>query len=179
MGHIVVATSAPVRLEPFVPLIRLIHSTQLQPPGRCPVNGVANFAGSTMGTTKDTVGNVAESACGLIQEFGAVVCSIFKELIEVAYNYVSPQAMKIVISNVMHGGLDQGINEIAKAYIQRYDPRQARQNLGTFASIVNAFPTREVVIGFATRDRSTKEMQLALFDYNDSVRQFAEVAARR
>lgn len=140
---------------------------------------VANLAVSTMGTTKDTVGNVVESACGLIPEFGAVVCSIFKELIEVAYNSVSPQAMKIVISNTMHGGLDQAINEVAKAYIQKYDPRQARQNLGPFASIVNAFPTREVVIGFATRDRSIKEMQLALFDYNDSVRQFAEAAVRR
>jgi hypothetical protein len=87
--------------------------------------------------------------------------------------------MKIVISNAIHGGLDQAINEVAKAYIQKYDPRQARQNLGPFASIVNSFPTREVVIGFATRDRSIKEMQLALFDYNDSVRQFAEAAVRR
>lgn len=140
---------------------------------------VANLAVSTMGTTKDTVGNVVESACGLIPEAGAAICSIFKELIEVGYNYVSPPAMKMLISNTMHGALDQGINEIAKAYIQKYDPRQARQNLGPFASIVNAFPTREVVIGFATKDRSIKEMQLALFDYNDSVRQFAETAVRR
>lgn len=139
----------------------------------------ANLAVSTLGTTKDTVGNVVESACGLIPELGAVVCSIFKELIEVAYNYVSPPAMKILISNTMHGALDQTINEIAKAYIQKYDPRQARQNLGPLASIVNAFPTREVVIAFATRDRSVREMQLALFEYNDSVRQFAEAAVRR
>ncbi|MDP1947332.1 MAG: hypothetical protein Q8L77_07510 [Nitrospirota bacterium] len=140
---------------------------------------VANLAVSTIGTTKDTVGNVVESACGLIPEAGAAVCSIFKQLIEVGYNYVTPEAMKIVISNTMHGALDQGINEIAKAYIQKYDPRQARQNMGAFASILNAFPTRELVISFATKDRSIKEMQLALFDYNDSVRQFAEVAARR
>jgi hypothetical protein len=140
---------------------------------------VANLAVSTIGTTKDTVGNVVESACGLIPEAGAAVCSIFKQLIEVGYNYVTPEAMKIVISNTMHGALDQGINEIAKAYIQKYDPRQARQNMGPFASILNAFPTRELVIGFATKDRSIKEMQLALFDYNDSVRQFAEAAARR
>ena len=140
---------------------------------------VANLAVSTMGTTKDTVGNVAESACGLIPEVGAVICSIYKELIEAAYNYVTPGAMKILISNVMHGGLDQAINEVAKAYIQKYDPRQARQNLGPLASIVNGFPTREVVIAFATRDRSVREMQLALFEYNDSVRQFAEAAARR
>ncbi len=139
----------------------------------------ANLAVSTMGTAKDYVGNVTTAACGLIPEAGAAVCAIFKQMIEVGYNYVSPEAMKIVISNVMHGSLDQGINEIAKAYIQKYDPRQARQNIGPFASIVNAFPTREVVIGFATRDRSIKEMQLALFDYNDSVRQFAEAAARR
>jgi len=140
---------------------------------------VANLAVSTIGTSKDTVGNVVESACGLIPEAGAAVCSIFKELIEVAYNYVTPEAMKIVISNTMHGGLDQAINEVAKAYIQKYDPQQARQNMGPFASIINAFPTREVVIAFATRDRSIKEMQLALFDYNDSVRQFAETAVRR
>ncbi|MDO8357577.1 MAG: hypothetical protein Q7U76_14410 [Nitrospirota bacterium] len=140
---------------------------------------VANLAVSTMGTTKDTVGNVVESACGLIPEAGAAVCSIFKELIEVAYNYVTPEAMKILISNTMHGALDQSINEIAKAYIQKYDPRQARQNMGPFVSILNAFPTRELVISFATKDRSIKEMQLALFDYNDSVRQFAEAAARR
>lgn len=140
---------------------------------------VANLAVSTIGTSKDTVGNVVEAACGLIPEAGGAICSIFKELIEVAYNYVTPEAMKILISNTMHGALDQGINEIAKAYIQKYDPRQARQNLGPFASIVNAFPTRELVIGFATKDRSIKEMQLALFDYNDSVRQFAEAAARR
>ena len=140
---------------------------------------VANLAVSTIGTTKDTVGNVVESACGLIPEAGAAVCSIFKQLIEVGYNYVTPEAMKIVISNTMHGALDQGINEIAKAYIQKYDPRQARQNMGPFVSILNAFPTRELVISFATKDRSIKEMQLALFDYNDSVRQFAEAAARR
>lgn len=140
---------------------------------------VANLAVSTIGTSKDTVGNVVEAACGLIPEAGAAVCSIFKQLIEVGYNYVTPEAMKIVISNTMHGALDQGINEIAKAYIQKYDPRQARQNMGPFASILNAFPTRELVIGFATKDRSIKEMQLALFDYNDSVRQFAETAARR
>lgn len=140
---------------------------------------VANLAVSTISTSKDTVGNVVEAACGLIPEAGAAACSIFKELVEVAYNYVTPEAMKIVISKTMHGALDQGINEIAKAYIQKYDPRQARQNLGPFASIVNAFPTRELVIGFATKDRSIREMQLALFDYNDSVRQFAETAARR
>lgn len=140
---------------------------------------VANLAVSTIGTTKDTVGNVVESACGLIPEAGAAVCSIFKQLIEVGYNYVTPEAMKIVISNTMHGALDQSINEIAKAYIQKYDPRQARQNMGPFVSILNAFPARELVISFATKDRSIKEMQLALFDYNDSVRQFAEVAARR
>lgn len=139
----------------------------------------ANLAVSTMGTTKDTVGNVVEAACGLIPEAGAAICSIFKELIEVAYNYVSPPAMKILISNTMHGALDQTINEIGKAYIQKYDPRQARQNLGPLASIVNAFPTREVVIAFATRDRSVREMQLALFEYNDSVRLFAETALRR
>jgi hypothetical protein len=125
------------------------------------------------------VGNVVEAACGLIPEAGAAICSIFKELIEVAYNYVSPPAMKILISNTMHGALDQTINEIGKAYIQKYDPRQARQNLGPLASIVNAFPTREVVIAFATRDRSVREMQLALFEYNDSVRLFAETALRR
>ena len=140
---------------------------------------VANLAVSTIGTSKDTVGNVVEAACGLIPEAGAAVCSIFKELIEVAYNYVTPEAMKIVISNTMHGALDQVINEVAKAYIQKYDPKQARQNMGPFASIINAFPTREVVIAFATRDRSIKDMQLALFDYNDSVRQFAETAVRR
>lgn len=140
---------------------------------------VANLAVSTIGTSKDTVGNVVEAACGLIPEAGAAVCSIFKQLIEVGYNYVTPEAMKIVISNTMHGALDQGINEIAKAYIQKYDPRQARQNMGPFASIVNAFPTREVVIAFATRDRSIRDMQLALFEYNDSVRQFAEAAVRR
>lgn len=140
---------------------------------------VANLTVSTMGTAKDYAGNIAEAACGLIPELGAAACAIFKQMIEVAYNYVSPPAMKVMISNVMHASLDQVINEIAKAYIQKYDPRQARQNMGPFASIVNAFPTREVVIGFATRDRSIKEMQLALFDYNDSVRQFAETAARR
>lgn len=42
MGHIVVATSAPVRLEPFIPFIRLIHSTQLWSPVQCPVNGRAH-----------------------------------------------------------------------------------------------------------------------------------------
>lgn len=140
---------------------------------------VANLAVSTIGTSKDTVGNVVEAACGLIPEAGAAICSIFKELIEVAYNYVSPETMKIVISNTMHGSLDQVINEVAKAYIQKYDPRQARQNLGPFASIVNAFPAREMVIAFATKDRSVREMQLALFEYNDSVRQFAEAAVRR
>ncbi len=140
---------------------------------------VANLAVSTIGTSKDTVGNVVEAACGLIPEAGAAICSIYKELIEVAYNYVTPEAMKIVISNVMHGGLDQLINETTKAYIQRQDPKQFRQNLGPLASIVNAFPTREVVIAFATRDRSIRDMQLALFEYNDSVRQFAEAAARR
>jgi hypothetical protein len=140
---------------------------------------VANLAVSTIGTSKDTVGNVVEAACGLIPEAGAAVCAIFKQLVEVAYNYVTPETMKILISNVMHGGVDQMINEIAKAYIQKYDPRQARQQIGAFASIVDAFPTREVVIAFATRDRSIREMQLALFDYNDSVRQFAETAARR
>ncbi len=140
---------------------------------------VANLAVSTIGTSKDTVGNVVEAACGLIPEAGAAVCAIFKQLVEVAYNYVTPEGMKILISNVMHGALDQLINEIAKAYIQKYDPRQARQQMGAFASIVDAFPTREVVIAFATRDRSIREMQLALFDYNDSVRQFAETAARR
>jgi hypothetical protein len=140
---------------------------------------VANLAVSTMGTAKDTVGNVVEAACGLIPEAGAAVCSIYKEFIEVAYNYVSPVAMKILISNTMHGGLDQVINEVAKAYIQKYDPRQARQNLGPLASIVNGFPTREVVIAFSTRDRSVREMQLALFEYHDSVRQFAETAVRR
>jgi hypothetical protein len=140
---------------------------------------VANLAVSTIGTSKDTVGNVVEAACGLIPEAGAAVCAIFKQLVEVAYNYVTPETMKILISNVMHGGVDQMINEIAKAYIQKYDPRQARQQMGPFASIVDAFPTREVVIAFATRDRSIREMQLALFDYNDSVRQFAETAARR
>ena len=140
---------------------------------------VANLAVSTIATSKDTVGNVVEAACGLIPEAGAAVCAIFKQLVEVGYNYVTPETMKIVISNVMHGGLDQAINEIAKAYVQKYDPRQARQNMGALASIVNAFPTREVVIGFATRDRSVREMQLALFEYNDSVRQFAEAAARR
>jgi hypothetical protein len=140
---------------------------------------VANLAVSTIATSKDTVGNVVEAACGLIPEAGGAVCSIFKELIEAAYNYVTPEAMKILISNTMHGALDQGINEIAKAYIQKYDPRQARQNMGPFASVVNAFPTRELVIAFATKDRSIKEMQLALFDYNDSVRQFAETAVRR
>lgn len=41
MGHIVAATSASVRLEPFIPFIRLIHSTQLWPPVQCPVNGGA------------------------------------------------------------------------------------------------------------------------------------------
>lgn len=140
---------------------------------------MANLAVSTMGSAKDTVGNVVESACGLIPEVGAVICSIFKELIEIAYNYVTPEAMKVVISNVMHGGLDQVIDETAKAYIQKKDPRQFRQNLGPLASILNAFPTREVMIAFATRDRSIREMQLALFEYNDSVRQFAEVAVRR
>jgi hypothetical protein len=140
---------------------------------------VANLAVSTIGTSKDTVGNVVEAACGLIPEAGAAVCAIFKQLVEVAYNYVTPETMKILISNVMHGGVDQTINEIAKAYIQKYDPRQARQQMGAFASIVDAFPTREVVIAFATRDRSIREMQLALFEYNDSVRQFAEMAARR
>ncbi len=140
---------------------------------------VANLAVSTMGTAKDTVGNVVESACGLIPEAGAAICSIYKELIEIAYNYVTPETMKILISNVMHGGLDQVINEVAKAYIQKFDPKQARQNLGPLASIVNGFPTREVVIAFATRDRSIREMQLALFEYNDSVRLFAETAVRR
>jgi hypothetical protein len=139
----------------------------------------ANLAVSTIGTSKDTVGNVVEAACGLIPEAGAAVCAILKQMVEVAYNYVTPETMKILISNVMHSGVDQMINEIAKAYIQKYDPRQARQQMGAFASIVDAFPTREVVIAFATRDRSIREMQLALFEYNDSVRQFAETAARR
>lgn len=140
---------------------------------------VANLTVSTMGSAKDYVGNVTEAACGLIPELGAAVCAAFQQMIEVAYNYVSPPAMKIMISNIMHTGLDQAINETAKAYIQKYDPRQARQNMGPFASIVNSFPTREVVIAFAARDRSIREMQLALFDYNDSVRQFAETAVRR
>ncbi len=139
----------------------------------------ANLAVSTIGTSKDTVGNVVEAACGLIPEAGAAVCAIFKQLVEVAYNYVTPETMKIIISNVMHSGVDQTINEIAKAYIQKYDPRQARQQMGPLAPIVDAFPTREVVIAFATRDRSIREMQLALFEYNDSVRQFAETAVRR
>jgi hypothetical protein len=139
----------------------------------------ANLAVSTIGTSKDTVGNVVEAACGLIPEAGAAVCAILKQMVEVAYNYVTPETMKILISNVMHSGVDQMINEIAKAYIKKYDPRQARQQMGAFASIVDAFPTREVVIAFATRDRSIREMQLALFEYNDSVRQFAETAARR
>ena len=75
---------------------------------------VANLAVSTIGTSKDTVGNVVEAACGLIPEAGAAVCAIFKQLVEVAYNYVTPEGMKILISNVMHGALDQLINEIAK-----------------------------------------------------------------
>lgn len=140
---------------------------------------VANLTVSTMGSAKDYVGNVTEAACGLIPELGAAVCAAFQQMIEVAYNYVSPPAMKVMISNVMHAGLDQAINEMAKAYIQKYDPRQARQNMGPFASIVNAFPTREVVIAFATKDRSIREMQLALFEYHDSVKQFAEAAVRR
>jgi hypothetical protein len=140
---------------------------------------LANIAVSTMATTKDTVGNVVEAACGLIPEAGAAICSIYKEFIEVAYDYVTPQGMKISISNVMHGALDQAMNEIAKAYVQKYDPRQTRQQIGALASIVNSFPTREVVIAFATRDRSIREMQLALFEYHDSVRQFAETAVRR
>ena len=45
--------------------------------------------------------------------------------------------------------------------------------------IPQALVLTAIVIGFATKDRSIKEMQLALFDYNDSVRQFAETAARR
>lgn len=139
----------------------------------------ANLAVATMETAKDTVGNVAEAACGVVPEFGGVVCAIFQEMLVIAYDYVSPPAMKIVISNTMHGALDHVINEATKAYLQNYDPKQARQQMGPFASIVNAFPTREVVIAFATRDRSIREMQLALFDYHDSVRQFAETAARR
>ena len=139
----------------------------------------ANLAVATMETAKDTVGNVAEAVCGVVPEFGGVVCAIFQEMLVIAYDYVSPPAMKIVIANTMHGALDHVINEATKAYVQKYDPKQIRQQMGPFASIVNAFPTREVVIAFATRDRSIREMQLALFDYHDSVRQFAETAARR
>lgn len=139
----------------------------------------ANLAVATMETAKDTAGNAAEAVCGLIPEFGGVVCAIFQEMLVIAYDYVSPPAMKIVISNTMHGALDHVMTEATKAYVQKYDPKQVRQQMGPFASIVNAFPAREVVVAFATRDRSIREMQLALFDYHDSVRQFAETAARR
>jgi hypothetical protein len=71
------------------------------------------------------------------------------------------------------------VNEIAKTYIHKYAPRQARQQIVAFASIVDAFPTRQVLIAIATRDRSVRKMQLALFEYHDSVRQFAEMAVRR
>lgn len=140
---------------------------------------MANLTAATLVSTKDTVGCLAEAVCGAIPEFGGAACAIFQEFIEVAYDTVVPQASIIVTSNVMHGALDQAINEIEKAYIQKYDPHQTRQNLGPFASIVKAFPTRDVVIAFATRDRSVREMQFALFDYHDSVRRFAETAVRR
>ena len=140
---------------------------------------VANLAVSTIGTSKDTVGNVLEAACGLIPEAGAAVCAIFNQMLEVAFNYAVPIATKVVISTTMHGALDQVINEMTKAYVQNYDPQQVRQQLGPFASVANAFPTRDVVIAFATRDRSIREMQLALFDYNDSILKFADTAVRQ
>jgi hypothetical protein len=71
------------------------------------------------------------------------------------------------------------MDRIAKAYLDRHDPRQVRQELGAFAAMVDRFPTRETVIAFATRDRQVRAMQLALFEYHDSVRQFAETAVRR
>jgi hypothetical protein len=146
-----------------------------------PGNGAffANIGVSILSSAKDTVGNVVESACGLIPEAGAAACSIYKELIEFAYDYISPETMKILISNAMHGELDRLMDRIGKAYIERHDPRQVRQELGAFAAMVDRFPTREVVIAFATRDRQVRAMQLALFEYHDSVRQFAETAVRR
>jgi hypothetical protein len=140
---------------------------------------MSNLAASILVSTKDTAGAVTEAACGLIPEAGGAICAIFQEMIEVAYNTIVPQASIMTTSQAMHGALDQLINEVAKAYIQKYDPRQARQTMGPFAAVVNSFPTRDVVIAFATKDRSVKEMQLALFDYNDSVRQLAETAVRR
>jgi hypothetical protein len=140
---------------------------------------VANLAVSTVANTKDTAGNVAQAVCGLIPEVGGAVCAVFKQIVEVAYNYAIPEAMKVTISTTMHNSIDFVMDETKKAYLQGRDPRALRQNLGPFKAVVDAFPTKQVLLDFAVRDQGIREMHMALFEYNESVRALAEIAVGR
>lgn len=140
---------------------------------------IGNLGISTITSTRDTVNGVAEAACGLIPEAGAAVCSLFMEMTNLTYNYVVPQAGKVLYSKTMHDIFDKTMSELSNALIKNIDRQQLRQQLGVLTPLIDAFPTKEAVIALASRDKSIQEMQKAFFTYNDSVRRFTTAAANQ
>lgn len=140
---------------------------------------IGNLGISMLTSTRDTVNGVVESACGLIPEAGAAVCSIFMEMTNLAYNHVVPEMGKDLYSRSMHTTFDETINSLSTALLKDIDRQQLRQQLGMLTPLIDAFPTKEAVMALATKDKSIQEMQKVLFTYNDSVRRFTTTAANQ
>lgn len=136
---------------------------------------LVNMGVGLLNTLETTVGNVAEAACGLVPEVGAAVCSVVRECVEIAYHNVGVVAAEQAAMKGLHLGYDQVVDTALRAMKQGHDPRTLRQQAGPLGALLDAFPTKEIVV--ALGDGKTKEMQEALFAYHDGVLALSRAAA--
>lgn len=136
---------------------------------------LVNMGIGLLNTLETTVGNVAEAACGLVPEVGAAVCSVVREGVEIAYHNVGVVAAEQAAMKGLHLGYDQVVDTALRAMKQGHDPRAMRQQAGPLGALLDAFPTKEIIV--ALGDGKTKEMQEALFAYHDGVLALSRAAA--
>lgn len=144
------------------------------------VGGGGFLIGKAIGTLnigEVTVGGVVQSAAGLVPEAGSVVAFVVREGPDAVFQLTIPDLLKKTTKAMLHFAYGTFIDEAKKAMKQGRPYDTIKQQVGLFAALLPYLPSKQQMMFLA--DTHTKDVKAALTQYNRSVLQLAETAARR